>query len=303
MQPQNLQIQPGAVVLARDGYVGTVDEVIPSAATGRPEYFVTAPNQTGERLMVPVSLVDINSRPGEIYLREIFQTVLQHSRTIPAGVDPRTLLQQTTTPSYPGNYPAAGIVRGIGQDSRVVLPVTEEKLEVGKRTVELGALELHKTVEHFQDSRRIPLTFDQLEVERVAVNRQLDAPLEPRYEGDVLIIPVMEEVLVVEKRLMLIEEVRISKRQEVREQEVNETLRREHLKIANPDNDLIRVNDLSTPTVAPGSQNQVAAGPGPVVSGEGPAAPYMPLGTANPAPAPPQSGSPGEANQLYPDGL
>jgi hypothetical protein len=108
---------------------------------------------------------------------------------------------------------------------------------------------------------------------------------------------------VVEKRLMLIEEVRIRKRQEVREQEVNETLRREHLKIVNPDNDLIRVNDLTTPTVAPGPQNQVAAGPGPVASGEGPATPYMPLGTANPAPAPPQPGPPGEANQLYPDGL
>jgi hypothetical protein len=99
--------------------------------------------------------------------------------------------------------------------------------------------------------------------------------------------------------------VRISKRQEVREQEVNETLRREHLEIANPGNDLVSINDLTAPPVAPGPQSQVSPGSGPVIPGEAPAAPYVPLGTTNPAPAPvpPRPGPSGEANQLYPDGL
>lgn len=292
MQPQNFQIQPGAVVLARDGYVGTVEEVIPPAGSGQPEYFVTAANQTGDRLMIPATLIDANSRPGEIYLREIFQTVLQHSKTVPAGVDPRTLLQQPYTPL---GYPAANTDLG-HDDSRVVVPVTEERLEVGKRPVELGALELHKTVEYFQDSRRIPLTFDQLDVERVPVNRPLETPLEPRYEGDVLIIPVMEEVLVIEKRLMLKEEVRISKRQVVNEQEVNETLRREHLDVAAPDNGLVTVNDRTRPPVAPGPPGQTVPGPGPVVPGAGQTVPPAPLNTAT-------TNQPGESNQLYPDGL
>jgi len=59
---------------------------------------------------------------------------------------------------------------------------------------------------------------DDVTVERVAVNRLLDAPVETRQEGDTTVIPVMEEVLTIQKRLLLKEEVRITrKRTEVRE--------------------------------------------------------------------------------------
>jgi stress response protein YsnF len=51
-----------------------------------------------------------------------------------------------------------------------------------------------------------------VDVQRVPMNQQVDALLEVRYEGDTLVIPVIEEVLVVEKRLMLKEEVRVTRR-------------------------------------------------------------------------------------------
>jgi uncharacterized protein (TIGR02271 family) len=54
---------------------------------------------------------------------------------------------------------------------------------------------------------------EEVEVERVPVDRQLEEPLSPYTEGDTLVIPVLEEVLVVEKRLFLREEVRITRRQ------------------------------------------------------------------------------------------
>jgi hypothetical protein len=53
-------------------------------------------------------------------------------------------------------------------------------------------------------------------VERVPVNRFIDEPAETRQEGDVTIVPVMEEVLVVQRRLMLKEEIRITRRREQR---------------------------------------------------------------------------------------
>jgi len=251
MQPQNSQIEPGAVVLARDGYIGTVEEVLPATA-GQPGYFITAPNQNGDRLLVPLDLVDPQSQPGEVYLRDVFQNILPRTLNVPAGQDPRAVLSQTATPApAPVNRSAEAVNSGFPDQSHLTIPVVEERLDVGKRTVELGALEIHKTVEQFQDSRHLPLSFDQLDVEHVAVNRPLDAPLEPRYEGDVLIIPVMEEVLVVEKRLMLKEEVRISKRQVVRDQQINETLRREHVEIVPPNNDLVNVNDTIGSAAAP----------------------------------------------------
>lgn len=54
-----------------------------------------------------------------------------------------------------------------------------------------------------------PLFTDEVSVERVPVNRIVDAVPETRQEGDVTIIPVIEEVITVEKRLLLREEVRI----------------------------------------------------------------------------------------------
>jgi stress response protein YsnF len=49
-------------------------------------------------------------------------------------------------------------------------------------------------------------------VERVAVNRYIEEPVAIRREKEKTIIPVLEEVLVVEKRLLLKEELHVSKR-------------------------------------------------------------------------------------------
>jgi stress response protein YsnF len=74
---------------------------------------------------------------------------------------------------------------------------------------------------------------DELDVERVPVGRFVDAAALPaaRHEGDTLIVPVFEEVLVVEKRMRLVEEVRISKRQHARPANQNVVLRSEQVSI------------------------------------------------------------------------
>lgn len=53
---------------------------------------------------------------------------------------------------------------------------------------------------------------DEVAVERVPVNRIVDQMPETRQDGDVLIVPVVEEVLTIQKRLLLKEEVRIQRR-------------------------------------------------------------------------------------------
>jgi hypothetical protein len=55
---------------------------------------------------------------------------------------------------------------------------------------------------------------DGYEIEHVRVERFIDAPAGRRTEGETIIFPVMEEVLVIEKKLMLVEEVRITPRRE-----------------------------------------------------------------------------------------
>jgi len=57
-----------------------------------------------------------------------------------------------------------------------------------------------------------PLFREDCEIERIAVRKLLDRPAETRQEGDTLIVPLMEEVWVVEKRLLLREELHITRR-------------------------------------------------------------------------------------------
>jgi stress response protein YsnF len=63
------------------------------------------------------------------------------------------------------------------------------------------------------------------------VNRIVEDIPEPHYDGDTLVLPILEEVLVVEKRLILREEVRITPvREEVRDPQTH-TVRREHVDV------------------------------------------------------------------------
>jgi len=112
-----------------------------------------------------------------------------------------------------------------------VIPVISEKIRVETRTHESAVL-IHKTVEQRTEIVDQALQSEEVEIERIAVNRVVEAPIPIRHEGDTMIISLLEEVLVVEKRLVLREEIHVRKlHKEVHEpQEV--LLREEHVEIA-----------------------------------------------------------------------
>lgn len=113
-------------------------------------------------------------------------------------------------------------------------PVMEERLQVGKRLVDTGrGLRIRKTVGEHERVVDEPLLRDELTVEHVPVGQIVsgDAPPQMRHEGDTLVVPVLEEVLVVQKQLLLKEEVRITRRRrEVREPQ-RVALRSEHVEV------------------------------------------------------------------------
>jgi uncharacterized protein (TIGR02271 family) len=89
----------------------------------------------------------------------------------------------------------------------------QEELDVRTRRVETDSgVRVSKTVEQREELIDAPLTREEVDVERVAINRTVEAPIGVRYEGDTMIIPIFEEVLVVEKRLVLKEEIRVTRR-------------------------------------------------------------------------------------------
>lgn len=97
-------------------------------------------------------------------------------------------------------------------DEQVVIPVIEETLSVGKRVVERGGVRIVKSVVIEEATIEEPTIHEAATVERVPVNRLLaageDLP-KARQEGDTLIIPLFEEVIVTEKRMRVTEELRV----------------------------------------------------------------------------------------------
>ena len=117
---------------------------------------------------------------------------------------------------------------GIPADEEVV-PVVEETAVVRKERVVTETVRLHKRVHEEEEVLDVPVQTEAIEVERVPVGRWVDAPVEVRREGDTTVYPVVEEVLVVEKRLRLVEEVRVTRRQETRRVQERVALRREEV--------------------------------------------------------------------------
>ena len=100
-----------------------------------------------------------------------------------------------------------------GQESLKV-PVVREEVQVEKQVVDTGrGVRIHKTVAEHPCHIDERLLRDDVEVSHVPVDRivPLDAAPATRYEGDTLVVPILEEVLVVERRVRIKEEVRITR--------------------------------------------------------------------------------------------
>jgi stress response protein YsnF len=94
-------------------------------------------------------------------------------------------------------------------EKETVLPLLEEVARVEKNAVETGRLRVAVRTETVEDVVRDTLRGRHAEVERVAIGREVATAPAIREESDRLIVPVLEEILVVEKRLMLREEIHL----------------------------------------------------------------------------------------------
>jgi len=115
-------------------------------------------------------------------------------------------------------------------DRPLRVPVAEEQMMVDRRE-RTGSVRVHTRVEVRDEHVETELTREQVDVRRVPIGRYVDEAEPVREEGDTTIVPVYEEVLVVEKRLLLREELHLTKRSETRPERQRVRLRREHADI------------------------------------------------------------------------
>ncbi len=94
---------------------------------------------------------------------------------------------------------------------RLVIPVIQEEITIDKQVIEAGTVRISKRISEHEEIVDVPLFREEVSVERVPINLFVEVLPPVRHEGDTMIIPVVEEQIVIQKKLLLVEELRVRK--------------------------------------------------------------------------------------------
>jgi stress response protein YsnF len=128
------------------------------------------------------------------------------------------------------------------------LPIAEETASLDRREEVTGHVRVTTTVDSEEHVLQADLLDEQVEVTRVPVGRVVTEAPPVRTEGDVTVVPVLEEIAVVEKRLVLREELHLRRVARRHAQAIPVTLRRQRAVV---ERDGVPVDDIP---VSPSSE-------------------------------------------------
>jgi uncharacterized protein (TIGR02271 family) len=237
------RIVPGEPVYDVNGdKVGTISEY-----DGQSTYFVV---QKGiiftHDIYVPMSAVTRSDADG-IYLNLAKDDITNQDWDNPpsGGVDTSTPYTGAGMTAAYGQGPDVGTTRTTGaqdtgdwtQAGDVSVPVREEELLAQKERGEAGRVSLHKHIVEEQQTMDVPVTHEEVQVERVPVDDQQAAGEvgpDAFTEKDVD-VPLMGEQVNVDKQARVGEEVRLRKQDVTQQQQVTGTIRKEQVRVDGAD--------------------------------------------------------------------
>jgi uncharacterized protein (TIGR02271 family) len=126
---------------------------------------------------------------------------------------------------------------------QVVIPLHAEEVSIGKKQVATGRVKVSTVTHSREELVQQLLQSERVEVERVPMGQVVAKVPEVRTEGDVTIIPVVEETVVLQRQLVLKEEVRIRRIRETQNYQERVILRQQEAVIT-------RVPEDANPAVA-----------------------------------------------------
>ncbi len=114
------------------------------------------------------------------------------------------------------------------------IELREEQLVAHKDLQQLGEIEVRTEVEEVPGRLEVDAYREEVLIDHEPVGQMVSEREKPWEEGDVLVIPIYEEQLVVTKRLMLKERMRVRRVGTTERQLFEDTLRRERLVVEDP---------------------------------------------------------------------
>ena len=122
------------------------------------------------------------------------------------------------------------------QEGKQVVPVVEEKLQVGKRVVNRGGVRIHTKITEKPVQEQVNLQQERVNVERRPVDRPV-TNADEAFRDRTVEVQTRGEEAVVGKQARVVEEVVVNKDVEQRQQTVRDTVRRSDVEVEklNPD--------------------------------------------------------------------
>jgi uncharacterized protein (TIGR02271 family) len=139
----------------------------------------------------------------------------------------------------------------IKESDTKTLQLFAEDLSVAKEVLETGRVRVSTRTREIEALVDENLARERVEIERVPMGRQIHAAPEVRQVGDTTIVPVVEEVLVVERRLMLKEEIHIRRVRRTERHQETVKLRRQEAVIDRTEGAPDQTNTMSRNEITP----------------------------------------------------
>jgi uncharacterized protein (TIGR02271 family) len=108
---------------------------------------------------------------------------------------------------------------------------SEEEVKVGTRGCEAGAVKVRKSVRTDREQVRVPKWREEIDIERVPGEGREASGVEIGEDDEVVVVQVLEEEVVVSKRVVVKEEIRLRKKVVENEELVEVDLRKEEVDI------------------------------------------------------------------------
>jgi len=122
-----------------------------------------------------------------------------------------------------------------------------EEMSLERQQVETGRVRVNVVTRERQELVDVPLAREQVVVERVSIGRHVDAIPPIREEGDTFIVPIVEEVLVLERRLMLKEELHLKRVHTTERHQESVTLRHQEAVVIRTPSEAAKAETIPPP--------------------------------------------------------
>lgn len=207
-------------VIASDGRkIGEVKELIGDTTTRKVRFFDCDLDEDALGLkedrhaIIPVGVTRLNEEKEEVFLTSVSSAEVV---SLPATIS-------DITPEHAARY------EGMWPEREVSLTRAEEELEIGKRQVEAGEVDVRKHVETRHVSRPVSRTHEEVEVERRPADPMRAG--EPEFREQEIRVPVREEQIEVRKHPEVKEELIVRTHPVTEEEQVEADLRREEVDV------------------------------------------------------------------------